>query len=95
MILVPPVSDNLEVIAECERLNLAFVRVEPMVEKSRGYSVGIDNERAGYQAANYLIGLGHSKIAFIENLEGIGSSIERNAGYIRALGEAGLALRHD
>ena len=95
VILVPPVSDNLKVIAECERLNLAFVRVEPTVEKSRGYCVGIDNELAGYQAAKHLIGLGHTKIAFIENVAGIGSSDERKAGYIRALGEAGLVIRND
>jgi len=60
-----------------------------------GDFVGTDNESVARRAVQHLIGLGHRKIAFLSNVEGVSSVKEREAGYRRALKEAGIPLRED
>lgn len=52
--------------------------------------VGVNNEEGAFQAIQYLIGLGHRRIAFVMSLETISTQHERLEGWKRALGEAGL-----
>jgi DNA-binding LacI/PurR family transcriptional regulator len=56
------------------------------------YSVSIDNVDGGYQAAQHLIELGHSKIAYIGDQSGLQSDAERRSGFKKALRKAGLAV---
>ncbi|QUI21524.1 LacI family DNA-binding transcriptional regulator [Vallitalea pronyensis] len=53
--------------------------------------ITIDNEAAGYEAANHLIRLGHKKIGMI-SVNAVGSSNARIQGYKCALTEAGLEV---
>ena len=53
----------------------------------------VDNEQAGYRATRYLIDLKHRRIACIAGPRGLG--VNREEGYYRALGEAGIALDPD
>ncbi|MBC7223676.1 MAG: LacI family DNA-binding transcriptional regulator, partial [Anaerolineae bacterium] len=55
--------------------------------------VGVDGERGMYEAAQYLIGLGHQEIAYIGGPAELQFSTDRLAGVRRALEEHGLALR--
>lgn len=54
-------------------------------------TVGIDQERAGYDATMHLIAQGHSVIAHVSGPAGISVAAERRAGWERACREAGLA----
>ena len=59
-------------------------------------SVHIDDEAGGRLAAEHLLGLGHTRIAFIgdteENPYGFDSSARRRRGYEAALRDAGVAI---
>ncbi len=53
-------------------------------------AVGIDNEAAAYDATQYLIRVGHRKIAFAMGREEIPLYTDRYKGYRRALESAGI-----
>jgi LacI family transcriptional regulator len=53
-------------------------------------SVGLDDEGGGYQAARHLIALGHTRIAMLTGPQNEDCVQDRNAGFVRALREAGL-----
>jgi len=57
--------------------------------------VATDNEAVARRAVQHLIGLGHRNIAFLSNIEPVSSVKEREAGYRRALKEAGIGYRED
>lgn len=52
-------------------------------------SVWIDNARAAYDMTRHLIGLGHRRIGFVHGNPGQSASIERLAGFRRAVEEEG------
>ncbi|MDQ2920817.1 MAG: LacI family transcriptional regulator, partial [Acidobacteriota bacterium] len=52
------------------------------------YSVTIDNIKASTEVMRHLIGLGHRRIAYIGDLGGFQSDIERLAGYRQSLAVA-------
>lgn len=51
-----------------------------------------DNEAGAYAATQYLVGLGHTRIGAIVELEGIPSFDDRVRGWRRALEEAGIPM---
>jgi LacI family transcriptional regulator len=50
----------------------------------------VDDRRAAYEATRYLIGLGHRRIAHIAGPASHQDAVDRRAGYLQALQEAGL-----
>ncbi len=56
-------------------------------------SIVFDSYKAGYEAAKYLIHLGHRKIAFIESVDDMLDSLRRKEGYLAALKEYGLPVK--
>ncbi len=54
--------------------------------------INCDNIACGYEATNYLISLGHKKIAFVEGDNRL-SAIERKQGYIKALEDAQIEVK--
>jgi len=59
-------------------------------EGSEALTVMIDNEKAAYDAVKYLISIGHTRIGMVSTEVRAPSSMEREAGYIRALKESGI-----
>jgi DNA-binding LacI/PurR family transcriptional regulator len=53
--------------------------------------VGVDNYAAAFEAVEYLLGLGHRRIAHLSNSEPASSVLERAAGYRDALLGAGIS----
>lgn len=87
---------------ELERLieeGFPFVLIDVHFDNIDCPGVEIDNEKAAYEAVKYLIGLGHRKIAHmtggISAKKRISSVKEREAGYCRALTEAGIPVRDE
>ncbi|MDF2717626.1 MAG: LacI family transcriptional regulator [Paenibacillus sp.] len=60
--------------------------------QSRIDPIRFDNRRAGYDAASYLIGLGHRSIAYVGEASMSGTAGERYEGYKQAMEEAGLPV---
>jgi LacI family transcriptional regulator len=55
----------------------------------------LDDFEGAYKATQYLIGLGHQRIAHITGLLSHQDAVERQAGYEQALADAGLELDPD
>lgn len=60
--------------------------------KSKASYVVCDDEGSGYIATRHLLELGHRNILFLNGPKTISSSLERFAGYKRALEESGIPL---
>ena len=54
--------------------------------------VDVDNVSGGYKATNYLIGLGHTRIAMITGPSEWKSVSDRTEGYLQALQNAGIPI---
>lgn len=55
--------------------------------------VTIDDECAAYEMTNYLLGIGHRRIALVGCEHTYSSAQKRENGYLRAMREAGIAPR--
>jgi len=78
-----------------ERLGSAGVPVILLNSHSQqqmpnAYSVRVDDVHGGRLATEYLLGLGHQRIAHVAGLEGHSDSNDRLDGYLSALAGAGI-----
>lgn len=60
-----------------------------------GPAVATANLEAAQEATNYLIGLGHRRIAMISGPTSLSTGLERAEGFRRALGAAGLPVQEE
>jgi DNA-binding LacI/PurR family transcriptional regulator len=73
---------------------IPYVMIDPVVEQPPGVvSVGATNWQGGVSATEYLISLGHERIAVIGGFRRTSCSSARVAGYRSALAAAGIARR--
>ena len=92
VILPPPLSDN-DVLVKA-----LFAQCMPMALVATGFShdfantIVIDNEVAAYRLTERLVALGHRRVGFIRGNVNQSASSLREAGYRRALHDAGLAV---
>jgi LacI family transcriptional regulator len=68
------------------------VAIDPHTGPADLPTVECDSFGGALQATRYLIELGHSRIGFIAGRPDLRSSIARDAGYRRALSDAGLSV---
>lgn len=92
LILTPPITDHVELLEQLTERGVRFVRVSPGSMSASMPSVAIDNEAAAHEMIAYLLSLGHSRIGFIEGDRDYPTSIQRRAGFERAMAEAGIAI---
>jgi LacI family transcriptional regulator len=83
----------VDLIGLHEKHGLPMVVIGRRVEHGGIPNVLVDAEGAMYRAAQHLLALQHTRIAYLAGPAGQGASLERRRGVERALGEAGLALR--
>ncbi len=82
-----------EGLEEAKKSGIPILLVGRLPEKEEGFNyVIVDNELGGYMAVNYLISLGHRKIAYLSGPWDTWPNIRRFEGYKRALEEAGLSI---
>jgi LacI family transcriptional regulator len=65
----------------------------PEKQPSNWDQVAANNRESVMAAVEYLIGLGHRRIAFIQGTVGTPSSVRRMAGFLDALNSAGLPIQ--
>lgn len=95
VVLTPPVCDNMEVIGFLRDHQIEFVRISPLESLPDGGEISIDDTRAAETMVDYLIAEGHRSIALIRGNEGHRATVQREAGYRRALQRAGLPINED
>jgi len=90
IIVTPPMSDDPEILAELSASAMPFARVAGDVNVHPTDSVTIDDEAAAFDLMEYLLKLGHRRIAIVIGDPTHRSAELRLAGYRRALEQAGI-----
>ena len=78
---------------QVERMRVPLVLVNNQNPHPYQHSVRIDNVASSREVTEYLIGLGHRRIAYIGDRLGYESNVERFTGFRQALKAAGITLR--
>ncbi|MFD1956376.1 LacI family DNA-binding transcriptional regulator [Paenibacillus thailandensis] len=78
-------------IAAMEKSKIKAVFLDREVQNETMGSIVFDSYVAGYNAAKYLISLGHKRIAYISGVDTMFDSVQRKEGYLAALREHQLA----
>ncbi|MEM9572834.1 MAG: LacI family DNA-binding transcriptional regulator [Pseudomonadota bacterium] len=87
LILMPPMS-NVPIVSEIvSDAGIPIVRIGPNRIRDKNATVTIDDQAAARSATEYLIELGHRRIAFVRGKEDQDATHERFAGYQRALAD--------
>jgi LacI family transcriptional regulator len=82
---------NAELAAHVEAVRARGGRVVALAHREfPALRVGVDNEAAAFDVTDYLISLGHRRIAFVEGPTELFTSAERRAGFGAAMRAAGL-----
>ena len=89
LILLSPVEEE-SFVDEIEQNGIPYVLVDNQ-QPDAPLSVTVDNVHGGYIATRHLLELGHTQIAYLSGEACFLSSSDREAGYLQALEEAGLA----
>jgi len=79
-------------VQKCLDFSIPVVIADREVNYDSVDNIIVNNEKGGYEAASYLIGLGFRRIACITGPENISSSTQRLNGFRRALSDAGIPL---
>jgi LacI family transcriptional regulator len=91
IILSPPLSDDLELLAEARRLGVRIVAISAG-EEARAIvpSVGIDERAGGRAIGEHLVSLGHRRLAFAKGPADHRAAALRYVGFLEALRAAGI-----
>lgn len=81
---------DLDFINDIKKRKIPFVLIDSTFDDKSIYSVNVDNFEAGYKATEYLIRLGHRRIAFIAGPQNSNDSLCRFRGYRQALNDHGI-----
>lgn len=90
--LLVPTSSDVEVVRKIQRQRAPLVVVDRSLTGIEVDVVRSDSEGGAYAMTQYLIGLGHRRIAMLAGPEGISTSQHRVMGYKRAYQDAGLPM---
>lgn len=90
-ILMSPGSFHTHIIESLKEVKAPFVSTAQIQDYKDMISVDVDNYKGGRMLTEYLVGLGHKKIAYIGKLS-VTSSTDRLHGYQDTLKENGIGL---
>lgn len=91
MILVPPMCDSSVIQEVLIRADVRYVLLSPSQAASGAPSVSMDDRRAAREITQYLLDLGHQRIAHIAGHPDHIASLLRRQGYEEAITQSGLA----
>jgi LacI family transcriptional regulator len=89
-VLLVPACGNVKTIKFLLSNDINIVALDRRVSGVKIDSVRSDSEDGAYRLIKLLIGLGHKRIAIITGPKDVSTSVDRVAGYQRALIESGL-----
>ncbi|TRD12107.1 LacI family DNA-binding transcriptional regulator [Erythrobacter insulae] len=90
VLILPPISERDEIVDLCKRLDVAYIRVGSTVLDEHSRCVASNDRAIVQEMVAALIKQGHSRIGFVRGPDGFRSPLERENGFLDALGEAGL-----
>lgn len=89
-VLLVPACGNVKTIKFLASNGIRVVTLDRCVSDVEIDSVRSDSEGGAYHLVKLLIGLGHQRIAMITGTKDVSTSVDRVAGYRRAMAESGL-----
>lgn len=92
LIVIPSANSRLVPMAAATGGEIPVICLDRCPEGWKGDTVTVDNAEGAYQAAKYLLELGHRRIATITGQPHVTSGVERLKGFKRALREAGVNI---
>jgi LacI family transcriptional regulator len=92
IILPPPLSDSNVALEAVRAAKVPFIAVATGRPEEVGITVRIDDLEAAAAMTRYLLSLGHRDVGFIIGAPNQTVSAQRQAGFERALREAGLTV---
>ena len=92
LIIAPPGGDNDHLVTFLQNSNIPYVVITPNHPEAHELSVATTDREGAFEATQYLISLGHERIAYVTCLQSERFSQERLAGYVAAMDEAGLRV---
>jgi LacI family transcriptional regulator len=92
VIVLPPISEHEELIANLKDIGCAYVRVSYAMLDEPSRMLVSNDRQAVAEVANYLQSLGHQRIGYVAGPRGFMSARERREGFIEALRKRGLTL---
>ncbi len=95
VIVLPPISENEELIATLKDADCDYIRVSYALLDEPERMVISNDRQAVAEVASYLQSLGHERIGYITGPRGFMSSRERREGFVEALRQRGLDLPAD
>jgi LacI family transcriptional regulator len=90
VVLPPPLSESIPILAELDAMQIPVVTVAMGSARAVGLNVRIDDHAAAMEMTRYLLELGHRDIGFIKGHPNHVASHDRYRGFCDALNEAGL-----
>lgn len=95
-IIAVPTGENLELWKDLVSRNTSLVFMDRGLSGlTNTNTVLVDNAGGAFQAINYLIDLGHRRIAIITGSLQTTTGLERYEGYVKALKDAGYPIERD
>jgi LacI family transcriptional regulator len=92
VLLTPPHCDNRVILDALDRAGAPYARIAPSFETGRSPHVEADDRRAARDMTDYLLSLGHERIAFIAGHAEHSATHRRMEGYHDALAGRGLEI---
>ena len=93
VVLPPPLSESRAILSELAMAHMPVVTIAMGRAFENALNVRMDDYAAAKQMTEYLIGLGHRRIAMIKGQPGQIASLERERGFRAATKEAKIAAR--
>jgi len=91
-IIIPFSKDIPEQVDQFLSEGFPTVFMDRSIPREESCSVTSDNEEGSYQAATYLLQLGHRRILYVAGPEHYSTTVARTAGFRRGLEEFGLEM---
>jgi LacI family transcriptional regulator len=89
-LILVPVQNSEETILRLQRSEVPFILIDRNFQHILTNSISLDNYKAAYDSAAYLIKMGHKRIAFINYETTLFNLTERNRGFKDALKAHGM-----
>jgi LacI family transcriptional regulator len=90
VILPPPLSESLPIMAELDEMGIPVVTVAMGAPRDDSLNVRIDDHAAAMEITRHLLELGHPNIGFIKGHPNHVASHDRYRGFCAALTDAGI-----
>ena len=91
-IIAASVAMSSDLSERCRQVGVPMVLLNRSQDDPAMSSVTSDNVAGGRQVAEFLLAGGHERIAYIAGWEGASTQHDREAGFVKALNEAGQPL---